>query len=129
MEKENLFTCVACCSANGELRMERNALDAFVWELKDSLIELDGERRYNSLLSFADFCIEQKLDSEAMSCCLEVFDNVMGDKRLRLGKKKREWFRIRAFERLKSLCFSNEEVVWEICSQLTSDYLYLHPDW
>ena len=66
---------------------------------------------------------------EAMSCCLEVFDNVMGDKRLRLGKKKREWLRIRAFERLKSLCSSNEEVVWEICSQLTSDYLYLHPDW
>ena len=129
MEKETFFQCVACCSSNGVLKMERNALDAAIAERELALYGVSGVEYYVGRLSLADFCLEQGRHSEAMDHYLYVFSGVMRDKALRCGSRKRESLRLMAFEGLKRLCCSPMEVVWEICSQLTSDYMELYPDW
>ena len=129
MEKEFLYECVACCSADGLLRVERAALDVMIAEREYSLLGESGVACWLEKLSLAAFCREQGRDSMAMDIYLDVFYTVMCDDTLRCGCERRIWLKLLAFEGLKSLCCSPEEVVWEICSQLTSDYQRLYPGW
>ena len=129
MEKETFFECVTCCSADGLLRVERTALDVMIAEREYSLLGECGVACYLDRLSLARFCIEQQRDRRAMDICLGIFYGIINDASLRCGGEVRMWLKLMAFDMLKSLCCSSEEVVWEICSQLTSDYQRLYPDW
>ena len=122
MANYTFFERVAGCSANGQLTLEKHYADAFIESHRDFILGIDGTKRYYEFLALGAFCEEIRCDREAMSAYLEVFDNIMWDKSLRLATGKRHHLKMMAVNGLLRLASSPIEVVWEICSQRTEGY-------
>lgn len=122
MEKFPCFEWVAGCQADGKLRMERHYANAFIEGRRDFIRGIDGARRYHEWLALGAMCEELCLDREAMDAYMEVFDNVMWDSCISLSTGRRCHLRRQAIEGLLRLASSPEEVVWEICSQITYEW-------
>ena len=122
MKNSTFCECVANCKANGQLTLEKHYADAFIESHRDFILGIDGTKRYYEFLALGAFCEEIRCDREAMSAYLEVFDNIMWDKSLRLATGKRHHLKMLAVNGLLRLASSPEEVVWEICSQVTEGY-------
>ena len=122
MEKFPCFGYVAGCSADGKLRMTKHCADAFIESRRDFIREIDGIKRYHEWLALGAMCEELRLDREAMDAYMEVFDNVMWDNRLKLPRARRRHLKMQAIEGLLRLAGSPEQVVWEICTQITYEW-------
>ena len=122
MEKFPCFEWVAVSSADGKLRMAKHCADAFIESHRDFIRGIDGARRYHEWLALGAMCEELRLDREAMDAYMEVFDNVMWDSCISLSTGRRHHLRRQAIEGLLRLASSPEEVVWEICSQITYEW-------
>lgn len=122
MEKFPCFEWVAGCQADGKLRMERHYANAFIESHRDFIRGIDGIKRYHEWLALGAMCEKLCLDREAMDAYMEVFDNVMWDNGLKLSRCRRKHLRMQAIEGLLRLAGSPEEVVWEICSQITYEW-------
>ena len=122
MEKFPCFEWVAGCSAAGKLRMERHYANAFIGEHRDFILGIGGAKRYNEWLALGAMCEELHRDIEAMDAYMEVFDHVMSDKQLKLSGSRRRQLKMLAIDGLLRLAGSPEEVVWEICSQITYEW-------
>ena len=118
MEKVSYFECIARCNADGMLQMRAAFADAIIDARRYRLYELDGAARYRELLSIGYFCEQICRDREAMDAYMQVVDNVMIDKRLRLARGGRRRLYMQAAEGLMRLCCSPDEVVWESCTQM-----------
>ena len=122
MEKFPCFEWVAVSSADGKLRMERHYANAFIGEHRDFILGIGGAKRYNEWLALGAMCEELHRDIEAMDAYMEVFDYVMWDQSLKISKCRRRHLKWQAIEGLLRLAGSPEEVVWEICSQITYEW-------
>ena len=122
MEKFPCFEWVAVSSADGKLRMAKHCANAFIESRRDFIRGIDGARRYHEWLALGAMCEELCLDREAMDAYIEVFDYVMWDKSLKISKGRRRHLKWQAIEGLLRLAGSPEEVVWEICSQITYEW-------
>lgn len=118
MEKVPFFEFVARCNADGMLQVSAAFADTVISARRNRLYELDGAARYRELLSIGYFCEQICRDREAMSAYVDVVDNVMIDKCLRLATGARRRLYMQAADGLMRLCCSPDEVVWEICSQM-----------
>ena len=122
MEKFPCFEWVAGSSADGKLRMAKHYAYAFIESHRDFIRGVDGAKRYYEWLALAAMCEELHLYIEAMDAYMEVFDYVMWDKSLKLPEGRRRHLRWLAIEGLLRLAGSPEEVVWEICTQVTYEW-------
>ena len=122
MEKFPCFEWVAVSSADGKLRMAKHCANAFIESRRDFIRGIDGTKRYQEWLALGAMCEELHLDIEAMDAYMEVFDYVMLDKSLKISKGRRRHLKWQAIEGLLRLAGSPEEVVWEICSQITYEW-------
>ena len=122
MGKFPCFEWVAGCSAAGKLRIERHYANAFIEVHRDYILGISGAKRYHEWLAFGAICEELHHDREAMDAYMEVFDYVMWDKSLKISKGRRRHLKWQAIEGLLRLAGSPEEVVWEICSQITYEW-------
>ena len=122
MEKFPCFEWVAGCTADGKLRMERHYANAFIGEHRDFILGIGGAKRYNEWLALGIMCEELHRDIEAMDAYMEVFDKVMWDSSVKLSRGRRRHLRRQAIEGLLRLAGSPEEVVWEICTQITEPW-------
>ena len=119
MEKFPCFEWVAGCAADGKLTMRRQYANAFIEAHRDFIRGVGGARRYHEWLALGAMCEELRLDREAMDAYMEVFDRVMWDNRLKIPRARRRHLKMQAIEGLLRLAGSPEEVVWEICTQIT----------
>ena len=122
MEKFPCSEFVAGSSADGKLRIAKHYTYAFIESHRDFILGLDGAKRYHEWLALGAMCEELCLDIEAMNAYMEVFDHVMWDISTRLSTSRRRHLRWQAIEGLLRLAGSPEEVVWEICSQITYEW-------
>ena len=122
MEKFPCYEYVAGSSADGKLRMTKHCADAFIESRRDFIRGIDGTKHYHEWLALGAMCEELHLDIEAMDAYMEVFDNVMWDNRLKLPRTRRRHLKMQAIEGLLRLAGSPEEVVWEICTQITYEW-------
>ena len=122
MEEFTCYEYVAGCSADGKLRMEKRFANVFIESHRDFILGIDGARRYQEWLVLGAMCEELHSDREAMNAYMEVFDNIMWDNCLRLSRSRRRHLKLQAIEGLLRLSGSPEEVVWEICSQITYEW-------
>ena len=122
MEKFPCFGYVAGCSADGKLRMTKHCADAFIESRRDFIRGIDGTKRYHEWLALGAMCEELHRDIEAMDAYMEVFDKVMWDSSVKLSHAQRHHLRMLAIEGLLRLAGSPEEVVWEICTQITEPW-------
>ena len=122
MEKFPCFEWVAGCTADGKLRMERHYANAFIEACRDYILGIGGARRYREWLALGIMCEELHRDIEAMDAYMEVFDKVMWDSSVKLPRGQRHHLRMLAIEGLLRLAGSPEEVVWEICTQITEPW-------
>ena len=122
MEKFPCFEWVAGCAADGKLRMEKRFADAFTESHRDFIRGVGGARRYHEWLALGAICKELHRDIEAMDAYMEVFDHVMWDSSIRLSTRRRRHLKMQAIEGLLRLASSPEEVVWEICTQITYEW-------
>ena len=119
MENFPSFERVAGCSAKGELKMNRYYADAFIGAHRNFILRTSGVRRYREWLALGALCEELHRDREAMDAYMEVFDKILWDSSIRLSRGQRRKLRKQAIEGLLRLSGSPEEVVWEICTQIT----------
>lgn len=118
--KTNLsYEFVAGCSANGCMVMDKHFADAFIAFLRDSALASDGIRLYYDFLALGALCEELRRDVDAMDAYMYVFDHVIWDAGVSLSAACRRRLRMLAIDGLLRLAGSMEEVVWEICSQVT----------
>ena len=122
MEKFPCFEWVAGSSADGKLRMEKRFAGALIEAHRDFIRGVGGARRYHEWLALGAMCEELHLDIEAMDAYMEVFDNVMWDNSIRLSSSRRRHLKMLAIEGLLRLAGSPEEIVWEICTQITYEW-------
>ena len=122
MEKFPCFEWVAGCTADGKLRMERHYANAFIEACRDYILRIGGARRYHEGLALGALCEELHCDSEAMDAYMEVFDHVMWDNNIRASKGLRHHLKMQAIDGLLRLAGSPQDVVWEICSQITYEW-------
>ena len=122
MEKFPCFEWVAGCSAAGELRIERRYADAVIEAHRNFILDIGGARRYHEWLALGAMCEELRCDSEAMDAYMEVFDHVMWDNNIRASNGLRHHLKMQAIDGLLRLAGSPQEVVWEICSQITYEW-------
>ena len=122
MEKFPCFEWVAGCSADGKLTMAKHYANAFIEAHRDFILNIGGAKRYSEWLALGAMCEELHQDIEAMDAYMEVFDNVMWDNCLKLSHCRRRQLKMLAIEGLLRLAGSPEEVVWEICSQITYEW-------
>ena len=122
MEKFPCFGYVAGCSADGKLKMTKHCADAFIESRRDFIRGIDGTKRYHEWLALGAMCEELHRDIEAMDAYLEVFDRVMWDSSISVSPRRRRHLRRQAIEGLLRLAGSPEEVVWEICTQITYEW-------
>ena len=102
--------------------MERHYANAFIGEHRDFILGIGGARRYREWLALGIMCEELHRDIEAMDAYMEVFDKVMWDSSVRASKGLRHHLKMQAINGLLRLAGSPEEVVWEICSQITYEW-------
>ena len=122
MKKFPCYEYVAGSSADGKLRMTKHCADAFIESHRYFIHGINGVRRYHEWLALGAMCEELHRDIEAMDAYLEIFDNVMWDNRLKLPRARRRHLKMQAIEGLLRLAGSPEEVVWEICTQITHEW-------
>ena len=122
MEKFPCFEYVAGCSADGKLRMEKRFAGALIESHRDFILGIGGAKRYREWLALGAMCEELHRDIEAMDAYMEVFDHIMWDSSIRLSTRRRRHLKMQAIEGLLRLASSPEEVVWEICSQITYEW-------
>ena len=122
MEKLPCFEWVAGSSADGKLKMEKRYAAAFIESHRDFIHGIDGARHYHEWLALGAMCEELRLDIEAMNAYMEVFDKVMWDSSIRISSSRHRHLKMQAIEGLLRLAGSPEEVVWEICSQITYEW-------
>ena len=122
MEKFPCFEYVAGCSADGKLRMEKRFTGALIESHRDFILGIGGAKRYREWLALGAMCEELHRDIEAMDAYMEVFDHIMWDSTLKLSRGRRRLLKQLAIEGLLRLAGSPEEVVWEICSQITYEW-------
>ena len=122
MEKFPCFEFVAGSSADGKLRMAKHCAYAFIESHRDFIRGVDGAKRYHEWLALGAMCEELHRDIEAMDAYMEVFDRVMWDSSIRLSTGRRRHLKMQAIEGLLRLAGSPEEVVWEICTQITYEW-------
>ena len=122
MEKFPCYEYMAGSSADGKLRMTKHCADAFIEAHRDFIRGVGGARRYHEWLALGAMCEELHLDIEAMDAYLEVFDRVMWDSSISVSPRRRRHLRRQAIEGLLRLAGSPEEVVWEICTQITYEW-------
>ena len=102
--------------------MERHYANAFIEACRDYILGIGGARRYREWLALGIMCEELHRDIEAMDAYMEVFDKVMWDSSVKLSHGQRHHLRMLAIEGLLRLAGSPEEVVWEICTQITEPW-------
>ena len=119
MEKVFYYECVARCSVDGTLVMSPGMVDAAIQVRHEHLHALRGVAYYRELLSLGDFCVEHRHDGEAMDAYMEVLDHVLFDYRLPMRMRRQLYSQ--AARGILGLCGSPEEVVWEICSQMSGE--------
>ena len=122
MEKFPCFEWVTGCTADGKLRMEKHYANAFIEACRDYILGIGGAKRYNEWLALGAMCEELHRDIEAMDAYMEVFDHVMWDNNIRASKGLRHHLKMQAIDGLLRLAGSPEEVVWEICTQITEPW-------
>ncbi len=104
------------------MRIERRYADAVIETCRDFIRGIDGTKRYHEWLALGAMCEELHRDIEAMDAYMEVFDKVMWDSSVKLSRGQRHHLRMLAIEGLLRLAGSPEEVVWEICTQITEPW-------
>ena len=102
--------------------MERHYANAFIGAYRDFILSIGGVKRYNEWLALGAMCEELRCDSEAMDAYMEVFDHVMWDNNIRASKGLRHHLKMLAIDGLVRIAGSREEVVWEICTQITYEW-------
>ena len=122
MEKFPCSEYVAGSSADGKLRMEKRFTGALIESHRDFILGIGGAKRYREWLALGAMCEELHRDIEAMDAYMEVFDHIMWDSSIRLSTRRRRHLKMQAIEGLLRLASSPEEVVWEICSQITYEW-------
>ncbi|MBO5865761.1 MAG: hypothetical protein J6Q73_06900 [Bacteroidaceae bacterium] len=122
MEKFPCFEFVAGSYADGKLRIAKHYTNAFIESHRDFIHRVDGAKRYHEWLALGAMCEELHRDIEAMDAYMEVFDHVMWDSSIRLSTGRRRHLKMQAIEGLLRLAGSPEEVVWEICTQITYEW-------
>lgn len=122
MEKFPCYEYVAGSSADGKLRMAKHCANAFIESHRDFIHGTGGVKRYHEWLALGAMCEELHRDIEAMDAYMEVFDHVMWDSSIRLSTRRRRHLKMQAIEGLLRLASSPEEVVWEICTQITYEW-------
>ena len=122
MEKFPCSEYVADSSADGKLRMEKRFAGALIESHRDFILGIGGAKRYREWLALGAMCEELHRDIEAMDAYLEVFDRVMWDSSISVSPRRRRHLKMQAIEGLLRLASSPEEVVWEICTQITEPW-------
>ena len=122
MKKFPCYEYVAGSSADGKLRMEKRFAGALIESRRDFIRGIDGTKRYHEWLALGAMCEELHRDIEAMDAYLEVFDRVMWDSSISVSPRRRRHLKMQAIEGLLRLAGSSEEVVWEICTQITYEW-------
>ena len=122
MEKFPCSEYVADSSADGKLRMEKRFAGALIESHCDFILGIGGAKRYREWLALGAMCEELHRDIEAMDAYMEVFDHIMWDSSIRLSTRRRRHLKMQAIEGLLRLASSPEEVVWEICTQITYEW-------
>lgn len=109
---------VGSCTPSGNLLMEQSVFDELYASAYAEISDMsEGLERINKILSLADFCYQNREDSKASNWYAHVFRSFSwqceGEERILFE---------RALQGLSSLCCSEDECVWEMCSQIVGDY-------
>lgn len=115
---EKYVVKVSSCTPSGKLLMEQSAFDEQYASAYTEISEMpEGLERFRKILSLADFCYQNGADSKASNLYAHVFCSFswecQGEEHILFE---------RALQGLSSLCGSEDECVWEMCSQIVGDY-------
>lgn len=117
MEKQ--YVRVGGSTSSGKLDMEKQALMELYEQGYYELISMSKGLEYcRKSLALADFCYQNGLDSEACDLYHRVFRSFSWE----CKGIERELFE-QALHGLSALCSSDDECVWERCSQVVGDYM------
>ncbi len=113
---------ILTCDANGNLHVAPRFYEGFYDEVLDELFEIEDKMtRMHKLLYFADSCRayrgEYDLEEWAYCAYITVFRSISW----RSTGEEKELLE-RAVGGLNSLSMSDDELMWEKCSQITGDY-------
>ena len=109
---------VGTCTTSGKLLMEQSEFEEQYASAYSEILDMPkGLERIRETLSLADFCYQNGQDSKASNLYTHVFRSFswecQGEERILFE---------RALQGLLSLCGSEDECVWEMCSQIIGDY-------
>lgn len=116
---EKPFVRIGSSTPSGELQMDKDSLCELYESAYDDIRFMPkGMERIHKMLSLAEFCYQHKLDYEAYKLYFQVFRSFSwtceGEERILFEQ---------AVEGLSALCCSDNECVWEMCSQVVGDYM------
>lgn len=117
MEKQ--YVRIGGSTPSGKLDMDKQALMELYEQGYDELMSIPKGLKYcRKSLALADFCYQNGLDSEACDLYHHVFRSFSWE----CKGVERELFE-QALHGLSALCCSENECVWEECSQVVGDYM------
>lgn len=114
------------CTPDGKLQVTSEIFNYEYLEVLGKLTDnLDMKERMQIRLKYAEHCIDEDMESIALTCHMNILEEVVVDNKIKRGY---EDVAKKAYYGLVALSHSNNDFTWESCEGYADAYRHLFKD-